>query len=80
MDTLNLLLDGFQSALTLENLGYACIGVLLGTVVGVLPGPACHAGDGVAMDANESAGLAHPVAFGEMVEDGTGLVLEEVGV
>ncbi len=38
MDTLNLLLDGFQSALTPENLVYAAIGVLLGTFVGVLPG------------------------------------------
>lgn len=38
MDTLNLLLDGFASALTLENLMYAAIGVLLGTFVGVLPG------------------------------------------
>jgi putative tricarboxylic transport membrane protein len=38
MDTLNLLLDGFQNALTPENLLYACIGVLLGTFVGVLPG------------------------------------------
>ena len=38
MDTLNLLLDGFGAALTPENLLYACIGVLLGTFVGVLPG------------------------------------------
>ena len=38
MDTLNLLLDGLQNALTLENLMYAAIGVLLGTFVGVLPG------------------------------------------
>ncbi|MGH3348446.1 MAG: tripartite tricarboxylate transporter permease [Nocardioides sp.] len=38
MDTLNLLLDGFQSALTPENLVYAALGVLLGTFVGVLPG------------------------------------------
>ena len=38
MDTLDLLLDGFQNALTLENLMYAAIGVLLGTFVGVLPG------------------------------------------
>ena len=38
MDTLNLLLDGFQSALTPENLVYAVVGVLLGTFVGVLPG------------------------------------------
>jgi putative tricarboxylic transport membrane protein len=38
MDTLNLLVDGLQSALTLENLAYASIGVILGTFVGVLPG------------------------------------------
>ena len=38
MDTLNLLLDGFGNALTPENLLYACVGVLLGTFVGVLPG------------------------------------------
>ncbi len=38
MDSLDLLLDGFQNALTLENLLYAAIGVLLGTFIGVLPG------------------------------------------
>ena len=38
MDSLELLLDGFQDALTLENLMYAAIGVLLGTFIGVLPG------------------------------------------
>jgi putative tricarboxylic transport membrane protein len=38
MDTLNLLLDGFANAFTPENLLYACVGVLLGTFVGVLPG------------------------------------------
>ncbi len=38
MDNLDLLLDGFQSAFTLENLLYAAIGVLIGTFVGVLPG------------------------------------------
>jgi putative tricarboxylic transport membrane protein len=38
MDSLNLLLDGFANALTPMNLLYACIGVLLGTAVGVLPG------------------------------------------
>ena len=38
MDTLSLLLDGLQAALTPENLLFACIGVLLGTFVGVLPG------------------------------------------
>ncbi|WP_426301538.1 tripartite tricarboxylate transporter permease [Arthrobacter sp. R-11] len=38
MDTLNLLMQGFGTALTPMNLLYACIGVLLGTAVGVLPG------------------------------------------
>lgn len=38
MDTLNGLLDGFATALTPINLFFACVGVLLGTAVGVLPG------------------------------------------
>ena len=38
MDSLDLLLGGFQQALTLENLFYAIVGVFLGTAVGVLPG------------------------------------------
>ena len=38
MESLNLLLDGFASALTPTYLMYALIGVLLGTAVGVLPG------------------------------------------
>jgi len=38
MDTLNSLLGGFATALTPINLLFACIGVLLGTAVGVLPG------------------------------------------
>ncbi len=38
MDTLNALLEGFGNALTPLNLMYACLGVLLGTAVGVLPG------------------------------------------
>lgn len=38
MDTLSSLMDGFAVALTLENLGWALLGVLLGTFVGVLPG------------------------------------------
>ncbi|WP_332644699.1 tripartite tricarboxylate transporter permease [Aeromicrobium sp.] len=38
MDNLQLLLDGFGNALTLENLTYAAIGVVIGTFVGVLPG------------------------------------------
>ncbi|MBW9205987.1 tripartite tricarboxylate transporter permease [Mumia sp. zg.B17] len=35
---MDMLLDGFATALTPINLLYACIGVLLGTSVGVLPG------------------------------------------
>ena len=38
MENLGLLMDGFSTALTPENLLYAVIGVLLGTFVGVLPG------------------------------------------
>ncbi len=38
MDTLSALLDGFAVALTLANLGWALLGVTLGTVVGILPG------------------------------------------
>ncbi len=38
MDTLDLLVDGLGNALSLDNLAYATIGVLLGTFVGVLPG------------------------------------------
>ncbi|GAA0399272.1 tripartite tricarboxylate transporter TctA [Acrocarpospora corrugata] len=38
MDSLNLLLDGFATALTPVNLLYALVGVTLGTLVGVLPG------------------------------------------
>jgi putative tricarboxylic transport membrane protein len=38
MDSIGLLLDGFSTALTPENLLFAFIGVLLGTAVGVLPG------------------------------------------
>jgi putative tricarboxylic transport membrane protein len=38
MQTLNALLDGFATALTLGNLGWAFLGVTLGTAIGVLPG------------------------------------------
>jgi putative tricarboxylic transport membrane protein len=38
MDTLNALLDGFATALTLANLGWALLGVTLGTAIGILPG------------------------------------------
>ena len=38
MDNLSWLLEGFAQAATPMNLLYACLGVLLGTAVGVLPG------------------------------------------
>ena len=38
MDALKYLLDGFAVALTPANLFYCFIGVLWGTIVGVLPG------------------------------------------
>ena len=38
METFNSLMDGFAIALSIENLGWALLGVLLGTFVGVLPG------------------------------------------
>ncbi|CAM04596.1 putative tricarboxylic transport membrane protein [Saccharopolyspora erythraea NRRL 2338] len=38
MESLNLLLEGFSTALTPMNLVWAAIGVLLGTAIGVLPG------------------------------------------
>jgi putative tricarboxylic transport membrane protein len=37
-DLFSNLSTGFEQALTLQNLGYAFIGVLIGTIVGVLPG------------------------------------------
>ena len=38
MGSFDLLMQGFENAFTPTNLLYACIGVLLGTAVGVLPG------------------------------------------
>ncbi|HEX6094282.1 MAG TPA: tripartite tricarboxylate transporter permease [Dongiaceae bacterium] len=38
MDTLSALLDGFANAMTLANLGWAFLGVTLGTAIGILPG------------------------------------------
>lgn len=38
MENINLLLDGFQSALSAQNLMYGLLGTFLGTLVGVLPG------------------------------------------
>ncbi|PSJ47699.1 tripartite tricarboxylate transporter TctA [Zobellella endophytica] len=38
METLNLLLQGFSVALTMEHLMFALIGAMLGTLIGALPG------------------------------------------
>ncbi|HEV3495350.1 MAG TPA: tripartite tricarboxylate transporter permease, partial [Actinomycetes bacterium] len=38
MGALSDLLTGFATALTPVNIAYACIGVILGTAIGVLPG------------------------------------------
>jgi putative tricarboxylic transport membrane protein len=38
VSTLGALLDGFATALTLANLGWAFLGVTLGTAIGILPG------------------------------------------
>lgn len=44
MDTLSLLGDGFAAALTPENLMFALVGCLLGTILGLLPGIGSTAG------------------------------------
>ena len=47
MDALGLLLHGFQSALTLNNLFFCFIGVTVGQFIGVLPGIGPVAGTAV---------------------------------
>jgi putative tricarboxylic transport membrane protein len=44
VDATGLLLDGFAAALTPQNLLFALIGCLLGTVLGLLPGIGSTAG------------------------------------
>jgi len=44
MDTFSLLLNGFGNALTPQNLAFALIGCLLGTILGLLPGIGSTAG------------------------------------
>jgi hypothetical protein len=50
------------------------------SVVGMLSGGTGQADDGVAMDADEAAGLADAVAFGEVMEDGCGLLVGHAAV
>ena len=38
METLTYLFSGFQTALTLQNIGAAAIGAVLGLIVGAMPG------------------------------------------
>lgn len=38
METISLLLNGFQTALTLQNMGAAALGAMLGIIVGAMPG------------------------------------------
>ena len=50
------------------------------SVVGVIPGSTGQPDDGVAMDADEPPGLSDAVAFGEMIEDGSGLLVGHAAV
>jgi hypothetical protein len=53
---------------------------LVMSVAGVFAGQLGQAGDGVAMDVEEASGLPDAAALGEVVEDGAGLLLGQVGV
>jgi hypothetical protein len=48
------------------------------SVVGVLPGGAGEADDGIAVDADEAPGLADAVALGQVLQDRDGGLLGEV--
>ena len=47
MDTLQYLLTGLSAAMSLQNLGFALIGCVLGTLIGVLPGLGPTAGTAI---------------------------------
>ena len=47
MDTLQYLLTGLAAAMSLQNLGFALIGCVLGTLIGVLPGLGPTAGTAI---------------------------------
>jgi hypothetical protein len=53
---------------------------LVVSVVGVIAGGAGQPDDGIAMGADQAAGLADAVALGEVVEDGRGLLLGQAAV
>jgi hypothetical protein len=50
------------------------------SAVGVIAGGASQPDDGIAMGADEAAGLADAIALGEVVEDGRGLRLGQAAV
>jgi hypothetical protein len=50
------------------------------SVVGMLPGPAGQSDDGVAMDPDEASGRPDAAPLVEVVQDGEGLVLGQMGV
>jgi hypothetical protein len=50
------------------------------SVVGVIPGGTGQPDDGVAMDADEASGLSDAVSFGEVIEDGSGLLVGHAAV
>jgi hypothetical protein len=53
---------------------------LVVSVVGVIAGGAGQPDDGIAMGADQAAGLADAVALGEVVEDGSGLLVGHAAV
>ena len=58
METLNLLIDGFKVALTLENFTLALIGCILGTIFGALPGLGPANGVAILIPLSFSLGLS----------------------
>lgn len=50
------------------------------SVAGVLAGHLRQAGDGVAVDVDQAPGLSDAAALGEVLEDGAGLLLGQVGL
>src|SRR5918999_872409 len=71
MGALSDLLNGFATALTPVNIAYACIGVILGTAIGVLPG----------IGPSMSVALLLPLTFGlDPLADGIDVVVVAVAL
>ena len=58
METLDLLIDGFKVALTLENFTLALVGCILGTMFGALPGLGPANGVAILIPLSFSLGLS----------------------